>query len=52
MLETSKGRRKDNAQFSKRGCWSELIGFIGNQADWVFNDEAFLCQADDGECMA
>ena len=51
-LETSKGRPKDNAQFSKRGCWSELIGFIGNQADWVFNDEAFLCQTDDGECMA
>lgn len=50
-LETTKGRPKDNAQFSRRGCWSEVIGFIKVQGDWVFDDEAYLCQVDDGECM-
>ena len=24
--------------------------FVAKQADWIFDDEAFLCQADDGEC--
>lgn len=50
-LEASKGRPTDNAQFSKRGGWAELISFIDRQGDWAFDDEDRLCQSDDGECM-
>ena len=49
-LEGQKGRRKDNAQFSKRGGWADLIGFIGRQGDWVFSVEDALCQKNEGEC--
>ena len=28
----------------------EMNDFISRQADWVFDDEAFFCQADEGEC--
>ena len=50
-LETQKGRQKDNAQFDKRGSWSDLRTFVQRQGDWVFDTEDSLCQADDGECM-
>lgn len=51
-LETSKGRPKDNAQFSKRGSWSELRSFVARHGDWIFDANGALCQADDGECVA
>lgn len=51
-LETSKGRPKDNAQFSMRQSRQELRSFIERQGDWIFNDEAYLCQTDGGECFA
>lgn len=30
---------------------SELREFVERQGDWIFNDEAYLCQADGGECI-
>ena len=30
--------------------YKELGEFVGRQGDWIFDDEAFLCQTDDGEC--
>ena len=51
-LETSKGRPKDNAQFSMRYSRSELRSFMERQGDWALSTEGALCQADDGECMA
>jgi 3'-phosphoadenosine 5'-phosphosulfate sulfotransferase (PAPS reductase)/FAD synthetase len=53
-LETSKGRRKDNAQFSKRYTRAEMRDFMDRQGD-AFDTlvkVGALCQADDGECFA
>lgn len=50
-LETSKGRRKDNSQFSKRYSRSELRDFMDRQGDWALSTKGALCQKDDGECM-
>lgn len=36
--------------FNKRRSYAELGDFVRRQSDWIFNDEAFLCQKDDGEC--
>lgn len=52
VLETSKVRPKDNAQFSSRFAKSELRRFMEQQGDWIFDTEGVLCQADDGECTA
>ena len=30
--------------------YKQLGDFVQRQGDWIFNDEAYLCQADDGEC--
>lgn len=30
--------------------YSELGDFVERQGDWIFDDEDFLCQANDGEC--
>lgn len=51
-LESSKGRRKDNAQFSKRYSRAEMRDFMDRQGD---NFEALvnvgaICQTNDGEC--
>lgn len=53
-LETSKGRPKDNSQFSKRYSRAEMRGFMERQGD-NFDQlvkVGALCQADDGECTA
>lgn len=49
-LDSMHGRPKDNAQFSTRYSRGELRRFIDTQGDWIFNDEATLCQKDDGDC--
>ena len=38
------------AHFHATRTYEDLGQFVENQADWIFDDEAFLCQADDGEC--
>lgn len=36
--------------FSKRYRREEIQDTIDRQGDWIFNDEAYLCQASHGEC--
>ncbi len=51
-LETSKGRPKDNSQFSKRYSRAEMRDFMDRQGD-AFDQlvkVGALCQVDDGEC--
>lgn len=38
--------------FSDRFTRQELCEMIQRQGDWIFDDQNFLCQADDGECTA
>ncbi len=38
--------------FSKRYSRQELQDTIDRQGDWVFANEHFFCQKDDGECVA
>lgn len=51
-LETSKGRPKDNSQFSSRFAKRELREFMERQGDWALSTKGVLCQRDDGECFA
>jgi len=43
--ETKKGRT-----FHETRTYKELGSFVDRQGDWIFDDEAYLCQQDDGEC--
>ena len=36
--------------FHKSRTYKELGNFVQAQGDWIFDNEAFLCQADGGEC--
>ena len=38
------------ATFHKTRSFAGLKDFIAVQGDWIFNDEAYLCQVDGGEC--
>ena len=38
------------SSFHKSRTFAELGSFVERQSDWIFNDEAYLCQKDDGEC--
>lgn len=42
---------KVNSTFHKNRSYSELQSFVEKQRDWIFEDETFLCQASDGECI-
>lgn len=39
-----------SAKFRPAEPYADLAKFVANQGDWVFNDAAYLCQSDDGEC--
>lgn len=41
---------KKSNTFHDIRTYRELGEFVDRQGDWIFDDEAFLCQADDGEC--
>jgi len=41
---------KTGGQFHKSRTYADLGEFVSRQGDWLFDDEAYLCQADDGEC--
>lgn len=43
-------RSKAGEKWSKRYSRSELREFVERQGDWIFDDEHFLCQKDEGEC--
>lgn len=36
--------------FHKNRTYESLASFVKKQGDWIFNNEAYLCQANDGEC--
>ena len=38
------------AHFHSTRRYAKLGDFVQRQGDWIFDDEAYLCQADDGEC--
>jgi len=37
-------------QFIYQHSYAQLGDFVQRQGDWIFDDEDYLCQADDGEC--
>ena len=41
---------KVNGTFHKNRNYKNFVDFVDRQQDWIFNEEAFLCQADDGDC--
>ena len=42
--------QETGSTFRKDRDLAEFTDFVGRQADWVFDDESFFCQADGGEC--
>ena len=38
------------SSFHKSRSYKELGEFVSRQGDWIFNNEAYLCQAKGGEC--
>jgi hypothetical protein len=37
-------------QFNRDRNLASLSDFVANQQDWVFDQQGYFCQADDGEC--
>ena len=50
-LGTALTGSSSRAFFNKRQSHREVREFIERQGDWIFNDKAYLCQADGGECL-
>ena len=42
--------QETGATFRQGRNLAEFTDFVDRQADWVFDDESFFCQADGGEC--
>lgn len=42
--------KRTGGYFHKSRNYKQLGEFVNRQGDWIFNDEAFLCQSNDGEC--
>lgn len=42
--------QKKSATFNDKRSYDELGYFVKRQGDFIFNDEAYLCQTDEGEC--
>lgn len=49
-LAGSLNATSSGAQFRYGQTYHSLRDFIERQGDWLLSDEAFLCQASDGEC--
>jgi 3'-phosphoadenosine 5'-phosphosulfate sulfotransferase (PAPS reductase)/FAD synthetase len=41
---------KTDSTFNKSRSYEALGNFVKDQSDWIFDDKAYLCQADDGDC--
>ena len=50
MEESQPIRNGKKQVFNASRTYADLGDFVSRQGDWIFDDEAFLCQADDGEC--
>tara|TARA_Y100000114_G_scaffold32864_1_gene28250 strand:+ start:2124 stop:2975 length:852 start_codon:yes stop_codon:yes gene_type:complete len=48
--ENQYAHRGDLGYFRKDRPLSELAYFVENQGDWIFDNEAILCQANAGDC--
>jgi len=46
----SDAEKRIGANFNKARSYDDLYDFVHRQGDWIFDDESYLCQADDGEC--
>jgi len=44
--------KKIKSTFHKSRSYGELGSFVDRQKDWIFDDKAYLCQSNDGECTA
>lgn len=42
--------KRIGGKFHKSRTYHDLSTFVSDQSDWIFNDQAFLCQKNDGEC--
>lgn len=42
--------QKIGGTFNKSRTYAKLGDFVDRQSDWIFNDQAYLCQRNDGEC--
>ena len=42
--------KKIGTTFHKSRSYSDIGSFVERQGSFIFDDESFLCQADDGEC--
>lgn len=50
-LEAMKHGKKERVRsFHKNRTYKQIGDFVSRQGDWIFDDEAYLCQANDGEC--
>ncbi len=41
---------KIGSTFRKGRDLNEFVDFVSRQEDWVFNEQSYFCQSDDGEC--
>jgi len=46
----SDAEKRIGANFNKTRSCDSLFDFISRQGDWIFDDQSYLCQVDDGEC--
>tara|TARA_Y100000114_G_scaffold40704_1_gene36203 strand:- start:720 stop:1532 length:813 start_codon:yes stop_codon:yes gene_type:complete len=46
----SQKEQQTNMDFKQGKTFAGLFDFVDRQGDWIFDDDAFLCQANDGEC--
>lgn len=42
--------RLAGSTFHKKRDFAEFVDFVQRQEDWVFNEQGYFCQADEGEC--
>jgi len=46
----SEMERLAGSTFHKKRDFAEFVDFVQRQEDWVFNEQGYFCQADEGEC--
>ncbi|MEL0193089.1 MAG: hypothetical protein VW865_12440, partial [Halieaceae bacterium] len=42
--------KRTGKRIERRRDMSTFVDFVEKQQDWIFDNEAYLCQADGGEC--
>jgi 3'-phosphoadenosine 5'-phosphosulfate sulfotransferase (PAPS reductase)/FAD synthetase len=50
-LAKENGWAGKNPVFNADRSYAGIRNFVERQGDWIFDDEAFLCQKDEGECV-